>query len=216
MANRARRTYSYVGSVDANGLQTNVNYFMWLDVIDNNIQPHDNGDGTSNTIGEAVFSAYLMKQGDTNRTLLFSGYHGDRDAVIPDIFIPTPALDKVFFSIGTEDVTASTAGAYFETNRLGLIAIDDVYFSKGGFKSTIPRLFDIRSVVQNAGSVTLTWDSLGSLYQTNTYSVQRKLSLTDASWTTLTNGLPSGGDTTTYVDNTIGSGSSAYYRIVWP
>lgn len=34
--------------------------------------------------------------------------------------------------------------------------------------------------------------------------------------TTPTNGLPSGGDTTTFTDTSLPPGDSAYYRISWP
>jgi hypothetical protein len=71
-------------------------------------------------------------------------------------------------------------------------------------------------VVRGAGSVTLTWDSLGSMFGTNTYSVQRKLNFNDPAWTPLTNALPSGGETTTFADTAVGASSNAFYRISWP
>jgi hypothetical protein len=42
------------------------------------------------------------------------------------------------------------------------------------------------------------------------------LNLTDPVWTTLTNGLPSGGDFTSYTDKTVGSAPTAFYQITWP
>lgn len=209
-------TYSYLDAVDPNGLQTNVNYMVWMNVEDYNTMEHDNGDGTTNTINMPVFSAYLQKQGDANRTLLFSGYHGDRDFnqanLISGANPGTPNIDKVFFNIGAESITAGTPGAYFDTN---MIKVDDIYLSKNGVSASIPRLFDITSIKRDAGSVTIQWNSLGSLDQVNTYSIQRTTSLNPTSWTTLTSAYPSGGNTTTFTDSNPPPGP-AYYRISWP
>ena len=64
----------------------------------------------------------------------------------------------------------------------------------------------------NNPSFTMTWNSITN----HTYTVQRKFNLTDPTWTTLTNGLPSGGDLTSFTDNTLGSSPTAFYRITWP
>ena len=205
-------TYSYLASVNAAGLQTNVNYMLWMDIENHNTGYDTN---TSSTTNMPLYSVYLQKQGDPTRTLLFSGFHGNRNYAPPTDLGPnqaTPYLDKFFANMGTESILTSVPGAYFETN---MIAIDDIYLSKSGVNSTVPRLFDITSIVKGTSSVTLTWGSLGSLFGTNTYTIQRKTALTDATWSTLAT-IPSGGATTTYVDNTIGSSSSAYYRVVWP
>jgi hypothetical protein len=185
---------------------------LWMD-IENRSTGYD--PGTSSTTNMPLYSVYLQKPGDLTRTLLFSGFHGNRNFGAPTNLGPNQAtspLDKFFVNMGTESILTSTPGAYFETN---MIVIDDIYLSKSGVNSTVPRLFDITSIVKNPGSVSLTWNSLGSLYGTNTYTIQRKLQVTDPTWTTLGT-IPSGGATTTYTDTTIGSGSSAYYRIAWP
>jgi len=44
---------------------------------------------------------------------------------------------------------------------------------------------------------------------------QRINCVNNLDWTTLAT-VPSGGSTTTYVDNTAGANSTAFYRIVWP
>jgi len=206
-------TYSYIASANSNGLQTNVNYCVWMDVQNNNTQAHDNGNGTSNTINEPIYSVWLQKQGEAKRALLFSGFHGNRDYVgfNPGIDEPAPYLDKMFVNIGDEDVTAAEPGAYFATN---MVVIDDLYLSKSGFSPIIPKLFDIRSCVRDSSGATLVWDSLASLYQTNTYTVQRKLELSEPAWTTVAS-VASGGDTTSYAD-TSGGSSAAFYRITWP
>ncbi|HVU07869.1 MAG TPA: hypothetical protein VHG89_04920 [Verrucomicrobiae bacterium] len=208
-------SFSYTNVVDANGLGTDVNYYCWIDIQNYNTMEQISG-GVTNTINEPVFSIWLQKQGDANRTLLVSGYHGDRDYSQSGINndFPTPNLNKVFFSIATENIVNGDEGAFFETNNM--LLIDDIYLSKSGVDSTIPRLFDITSVVHNANSVTINWNSLGSLFQTNTYSIQRTFSLTNPSWTTITNGLPSGGDVTSFTDSTVGNANTAFYRISWP
>ncbi len=61
-------------------------------------------------------------------------------------------------------------------------------------------------------SFSMTWNSITN----HTYTVQRKLSLSDPAWTMLTSGLPSGGNSTSFTDYTMGSGSTAFYRIVSP
>jgi hypothetical protein len=68
-----------------------------------------------------------------------------------------------------------------------------------------------------ASSVTLVWNSPPPQFSlsTPTYSVQRKNSLTDSTWTTVATGVPSGGYTTTNVD-TSATGNSAFYQITWP
>lgn len=150
------------------------------------------------------------KQGDPSRTQLFSNFGGDRNYADASA---TPYLNKVFVSVATENILASDNGAFFETNNM--ILLDDFYLSANGYDSTIPRLFNLTSIVRNPTNAVIQWESLGSMFQINTYSVQRTLSLSPASWVTLTNGLPSGGDFTSFTDSTVG-GNTAFYRISWP
>jgi hypothetical protein len=201
---------------NANGLMTNVNYYCWLDVSNDNTHGVVNG-GVTNTVQEPLFSLWLQKQGDTTRTLLFSGFHGDRnyanDGQNSDNM--SPYLNKVFMSVASEAFQNGDNGAFFATNNM--VLLDDFYLSANGYNGTIPRLFNLTSIAQAAnGNVTINWESLGSLFQTNTYSVQRKLNINDPAWTTLTNGLPSGGDFTSFTDTTVSGNTHAYYRISWP
>ena len=64
----------------------------------------------------------------------------------------------------------------------------------------------------NNPSFTMTWNSISN----HTYTVQRKLSLSDPTWMTLSSGLPSAGDSTSFADYTLGSDSTAFYRITCP
>jgi hypothetical protein len=79
--------------------------------------------------------------------------------------------------------------------------------------------FQIQSVVTGPGgnSVTLTWNSPLPQFSltTPTYTVQKKNTLTDANWITLTNGMASAGYTTSFTDTTA-TGSTAFYRVTWP
>ncbi|HYG21334.1 MAG TPA: hypothetical protein VEH04_01035 [Verrucomicrobiae bacterium] len=207
--------YSYIASVNPNGLETNVNYYVWMDIQNRNTRAFTNQDTTTMTIDEPLFSVWLQKQGETTRTLLFTNFQGNRDYIgfnqVTDN--PTPFLDKMFVSIADEDFNTGVAGAYFATN---MIAVDDFYLSRNGFSGSIPKLFDLTSIVRNPSGVTIRWNSLGSMFGLNTYSVQRKLSLTEPAWTTVATGVASGGDVTTYNDGTIGASDTGYYRLVWP
>jgi hypothetical protein len=201
---------------NTNGLMTNANYYCWLDVSNDNTHGVING-GVTNTVQEPVFSLWIQKQGDATRTLLFSGFHGDRnyanDGVNSDNI--TPYLNKVFMSVSSEAFQNGDNGAFFATNNM--VLLDDFYLSVNGYNATIPRLFNLTSIAQAAnGNVTINWESLGSLFQTNTYTVQRKINLTDATWTTLQTGVVSGGDTTSFTDTTVSGNTRAFYRITWP
>jgi hypothetical protein len=184
-----------------------------LDVSNNNTSQLISG-GTTNTQNEPLYSLWIQKQGDPGRTQLFSGFHGDRNwsTAGQNSDNPSPYLDKVFVSVGTENILNSEYGSFFATNDM--ILVDDFYLSANGYNATVPRLFNITSVVRNPANAIVTWESLGSMLQINTYSVQRTFSLNPASWTTLTNGLPSGGDFTSFTDSNVGQ--KAFYRITWP
>jgi len=203
--------FSYITSVDAAGLSTNANYYVWMDVEQYNTMDG----GATNTVNPPRFTLHLQEQGDVGRTTLFSGFGGDRNfGAEPTLGpnVPTPILDKVYFNICNQSIVAAEPGAYFETN---MIAIDDVYLSKDGVESSVPRILELTSIVRSPGSATISWSSLGSMHFLETYSVRRKLLITDP-WTTIASGVASGGGSTSYTDNTLGSSDQAYYQISWP
>jgi hypothetical protein len=209
-------TYSYTAdgvNGSASGLLTNVTYYCWLDVSNNNTMQSINGTVT-NTINEPLYALWIQKQGDPSRTQLFANYGGDRSWANAgqNSDNPSPNLNKVFVSVATENLLNNDQGAFFATNDM--ILIDDFYLSTNGYSSTIPRLFNITSVVRNPTNAIVTWESLGSMLQLNTYSVQRTFSLNPAAWVTVTNGMPSGGDFTSFTDSSVGQ--KAFYRITWP
>jgi hypothetical protein len=202
---------------NTNGLMTNVTYLCWLDVSNDNTHAVTDGSTYTNTVQEARFAFWIQAQGASSRTLLFSNFFGNRDysqyGINSDF--PTPYLNKVFASVCSESIANGDNGAFFATNNM--VLLDDFYLSQSGYNGTIPRLFNLNTIAKAAnGNVTISWESLGSLFQTNTYSVQRTLALHNPTWTTLTNGLPSGGDFTSYTDTTVAPNTAAFYRITWP
>ena len=195
------------------GLLTNVTYMAWLDVSNDNTHRAIDG-SVVYTANEPKFGLWLQRQGGA-QVQLFSGYGGNRDwALDSSSDSPLNILNKLFVSVCTEDLVNGDWACFLETNNM--IVLDDFYLSKTGYDHSLPRPLAIQSIVRGSTNATVTWYSFGSLFQTNTYSVQRKANLTDPTWTTLTNGLPSGGDFTGYTDQTAGSSGTAFYRIVWP
>jgi len=77
----------------------------------------------------------------------------------------------------------------------------------------------ITGVAYDAASsaVTITWNSPrpGTTLTMPTYTLQKKNSLTNVTWTTVATGIPSGGFNTTNVDNTA-SAAGGFYRVTWP
>jgi hypothetical protein len=66
-------------------------------------------------------------------------------------------------------------------------------------------------------SVAIAWNSPrpSATLTTPSYALQKKNALTDANWITVTTGIPSGGYSTTNIDNSA-TGNAAFYRILWP
>ena len=72
-------------------------------------------------------------------------------------------------------------------------------------------------IATGPASIALVWNSPlpQSSLTTPSYTVQKKNSLADPSWTTVAAGIPSGGYTTTNMD-TSANGDTAFYRVIWP
>ena len=80
--------------------------------------------------------------------------------------------------------------------------------------------FQIQKVYPSGPSaITLVWNSPPPEMSLTmpTFTLQKKNSLSDASWTTVATGIPAASKayTTTNVDNSA-SGSTAFYRVTWP
>jgi hypothetical protein len=72
-----------------------------------------------------------------------------------------------------------------------------------------PASINVTSISRSGNNVRLNWAPTPA--GTYTYTVQRKTSLTDATWTTLQSGI----STTTYTDNTA-SAATGFYRVSSP
>jgi hypothetical protein len=187
--------FDWVTSVDPNGLQTNTVYNVWLDMF--------NGPYSNNIATE--YSLTIQIGGDSG--------------VVTNLFT-LQASDAA-----TNHATRTQAEAWIAVNKAqtfqstNAIRMDDFYLSSGGgFNHTIPvpqssfvlsPIIPITSVNASGGSVTLNWTPTPA--DTNTFSVQREISLTGSSWSTIATGLTS----TTYTD-TGAPTPTAYYRVTSP
>jgi hypothetical protein len=83
--------------------------------------------------------------------------------------------------------------------------------------ASVERLRIQNVAYHNRNALSLTWNSPSPQFSLTTpsYTVQKKNSLSDANWITLTNGIPSGGYSTTFTDSTA-NGNTAFYRVSWP
>ncbi|MCS7336812.1 MAG: hypothetical protein NZ739_01030, partial [Verrucomicrobiae bacterium] len=195
--------FQWTRDLDPNGLETNRGYYVWMDiqnletVVDPENQVISNKD---------VYSVWIMREGETTRTLIASNFLSDRD------YLNIPAWQTVYPAL--QEIGVSILDTYIDTN---MIVIDDFYISKAGFESSVPRLFEIRSIVRTASAVTLRWNSLGALApwaNGPVYKVERATSLTNPNWTIIGT-VPTRGDVTTFTDTNPPAGM-AFYRIRWP
>jgi hypothetical protein len=185
--NAAGGTYSWVGDTVNNptaaGLQPGTIYNVWMDVEN---RPFDVVAGVQN--GGDLYSVYLQKEGDSDRLTLFQGYFADRDAVNCDPILgcPIPTLTHLFFAANDQVTPQGT----------NMVRFDDFFLSTDGFNPTIPiaasALQDplrITRAVFNGFEIVLTWNAtIGQ-----TYSVQKRASLSSGDWVTLISDYPPGG-----------------------
>jgi hypothetical protein len=93
-------------------------YNLWIDVRND---PITDGD---------LFSVYIAKDGDANRTELFRDYRSDRN--------PTPDPgDLVGYPVKPDLVVLHVAG----NTTTASVYFDDFYLSKSGYLSTVPRAY---------------------------------------------------------------------------
>jgi hypothetical protein len=179
---------------------------VWIDIQN---LPFTNLDTTP--LGDS-YSIYIQKEGDVTRTNItapFSpfGLTSDRssslDLTLPNLFICAYPV-----------IGPSAGGVRF----------DDFYLSASGFNATkpvpasffAPQLFALPNPAYNAAAqtFTLTWASEPGA----TYTLQKKINLTDPTWTTVVTGYPAGGatnTTTTYIDAPAPD-AKAFYRVSQP
>ncbi len=194
--------FSWISSVDPNGLKTNTVYNVWLDMWNG---PYDS---VNNIATE--YSLTVQAGGDAG--------------VVSNLFTLKTSDAE------TNHPAKTQAEAFIAVNKIqtfqstNAIRLDDFYLSSGGgFNHTIPvaqgsfvlgtpvqpTSINVTSVSKVGTSVTLNWSP--SPAGSYTYTVQRESSVTGSSWTTIATGLSA----STYTDTTA-SGPAAYYRISSP
>jgi hypothetical protein len=195
--------YSYIASVDPNGLATNTVYNVWIDVYNNQNNPNlANGVGGAN-----YYQVTIQKGGDTGTVIpLFSWVISDRTTNSFE------TLNEAFICAN------STAGQ--STNMF--VRFDDFYLSASNVNHTIPipqgsfvlgvptspASISVASVGKSGTSVTLNWTPVpaGSF----TYTVLTASSV-NGPWSTLTTGYSG----TSYTD-TSATANQKFYRITSP
>jgi hypothetical protein len=99
-------------------LQSGAVYNIWIDITNASLAAYESD----------IFSVYIQKDGDANRTLIFQNYFSDRDPIYSDAVLGAagPTLDKLVV-LGNNGTAANNA--YF----------DDFYLSTSGYNATVPR-----------------------------------------------------------------------------
>jgi hypothetical protein len=143
-----------------------------------------------------------------------------------------PGTTLVLTNAGTNYLYQAYVGRVTATNATLSVYVDDYAYAAGatnlssnttrtwydGISYAKVEPFQITSVAYNGGgAATITWNSPrpGTSLTRPTYTLHKKHFLTDAAWTTVATGIPSGGFSITNVDNTA-TGDSAFYRVTWP
>ncbi len=130
-------------------------YNVWVDITNGPLiaDPFSSGD---------TYSIYVAKEGVAQRTTVLTGYASARGPGAADVGFATKDLNKLL--LGGLNGTSTTTNLFF----------DDIYLSKAGFLTTVPRPFgfttpvpppagDITMAIARDGSqVRVTW-SAGSL-----------------------------------------------------
>jgi hypothetical protein len=201
----AYQYYSYVTSVDPNGLMTNTVYNVWIDIYNNQNGP------TNGTGAASYYSVTVQPGGDTGVvTNLFPFVVSDRTTNSNE------TLNEAFICAATDSGQS--------TNEY--VRFDDFYLSTSNINHTLPvpqgsfvlgtpvaplnpTSIHITSVSKSGNSVTLNWSTVptGSF----SFTVQSRASLNSGSWSTLTTGL----NANTYTD-TGATGSQNFYRVTSP
>jgi hypothetical protein len=104
----------------AEPLQVGALYSVWIDVTNVFI-----GERTEADLD--VYSVYIQKDGQPERTLLFESFLSDRDPQLDDALtggLPTDAISRLYLS-GNSAISSAL--------------FDDFYLSKSGFNASVPR-----------------------------------------------------------------------------
>jgi hypothetical protein len=149
-------------------LQSMTAYNIWVDIKNGPFNQDTSVDPPIKLDTGDLYSVHVQKNGDAQRTTLFSGYLAARTPVgQADIGFTTPHLTRL--------VAGGIAGHSTTTN----LYFDDIYLSKSGFNSTVPRAFGFTvpvtaqatplTVKISGADVEITW-SAGALEASTTLS----------------------------------------------
>jgi len=146
-------------------------------------------------------TALVLTNTSPANNYLYQAYVGR--VVVSNNFTVTVLVDDWPFQTGTNILVGNTCRTWY----------DGISYAK-------VNPFQIQKVYPSGPSaITLVWNSpLPEMSLTMpTFTLQKKNSLSDASWTTVATGIPAASKayTTTNVDNSA-SGSTAFYRVTWP
>ncbi len=192
--------FSWLTSVDANGLQTGVVYNVWIDV--NNVT----NDANANV--SQYYSVRVQTGGDSGPvTNLFVNQPSDETSQHNE------TLDKCFIAVNKVVTPQGT----------NVVLLDDFYVSSGGATHTlpvpagsfvlgtpaVPTSISLVSVSKSGSSVTLNWTPAPA--GSYPFTVQRRASLTSGSWSTIATGVTAN----TFTD-TGATGDVNFYRVVSP
>ncbi|HNQ87644.1 MAG TPA: LamG domain-containing protein [Verrucomicrobiota bacterium] len=124
----------------ADPLETGALYAIWIDIKNTPLL---------DPLVNDVFSVYIKKDGDAERTLLFQDYMSDRDPVTPD-----PVLGPMMPNLNKLIVTGNNAASS--------IWFDDFFISKSGYNATEPAPFNTGgpptvAIAKVGGEVEVTW-----------------------------------------------------------
>ena len=146
-------------------------------------------------------TALVLTNTSPANNYLYQAYVGR--VVVSNNFTVTVLVDDWPFQTGTNILVGNTCRTWY----------DGISYAK-------VNPFQIQKVYPSGPSaVTLVWNSPPPEMSLTapTFTLQKKNSLSDASWTTVATGIPAASKayTTTNVDNSA-SGSAAFYRVTWP
>jgi hypothetical protein len=202
--------YSYITSVDPNGLATNTVYNVWIDIFNNtNSNPtFANGTGVANS-----YQVTVQKGGDAGTIIPLFSY------VASDATTNNNETMAEAFICATADPGESTND---------FIRLDDFYVSSGGANHTLPvpqgsfvlgtptspLSIHITSVSKSGSSVTINWSTVPSGTFPSGFSTYKSASLTapfPSGWTLVHTGLSGNTDT-----DTSATGTQQFYRVTSP
>ena len=131
-------------------LQFQTVYNVWVDIQNDPLTPDPFSSGDT-------YSIHVAREGEAQRTTVLQDYLSARGPGAADVGFATDTLDKVILGA----LANHTAGA-------SLLFFDDLYLSKSGYLSTVPRPFGFTTplpgqpprlvIARNGTQITVSWD----------------------------------------------------------